>query len=70
MGFSKEDRILVKEMRAAKGYGARRLLKEFPLKPWSLSGLTRLLKNIEDTRRRAPQGAPGRGMGSLRAEYH
>ena len=45
-------------MRAAKGYGARRLLKEFPLKPWSLSGLTRLLKNIAVT------GSSGRKPGS------
>jgi len=40
---------LIKEMRAAKGYGVRRLLKEFSLKPWSLSGLNRLLKNIAVT---------------------
>jgi inhibitor of nuclear factor kappa-B kinase subunit alpha len=58
MGFSKEDRILIKEMRAAKGYGARRLLKEFPLKPWSLAGLSRLLKNIAVT------GSSGRKPGS------
>ena len=49
MGFSKEDRILIKAMRETKGYGARRFLKEFPLKSWSLSGLTRLLKNIDET---------------------
>ena len=49
---------MIKEMRAAKGYGARRLLKEFPLKPWSLSGLTRLLKNIAVT------GSSGRKPGS------
>ena len=36
-------------MRETKGYGARRFLKEFPLKSWSLSGLTRLLKNIDET---------------------
>ena len=49
MGFSKEDRILIKAMRETKGYGARRFLKEFPLKSWSLSGLTRLLKTIDET---------------------
>jgi len=49
MGFSKEDRILIKAIRETKGYGARRFLKEFPLKSWSLSGLTRLLKNIDET---------------------
>ena len=51
---------MIKEMRAAKGYGARRLLKEFPLKPWSLSGLTRLLKNIAVTGSSGRK--PGRGV--------
>ena len=37
------------ELRTAKGYGARRLLKEFPEKPWSLAALSRLLKNISVT---------------------
>src|SRR5579872_1381629 len=60
MGFSKEDRILIKEMRAAKGYGARRLLKKFPLKPWSLSGLTKQLKNIAVTGSSGRK--PGRGV--------
>ena len=49
MVFSKEDRILIKEMRLSKGYGAKRLLKEFPLKNWSLAGVKRLLKNITAT---------------------
>jgi hypothetical protein len=49
MVFSKEDRILIREMRVSKGYSARRFLKEFPLKRWSLAGLNRLLKNITVT---------------------
>src|SRR5580692_386201 len=49
MVFSKEDRILIRELREAKGYGAKRLLKEFPLKNWSLAGLSRLLTNIAIT---------------------
>lgn len=49
MVFSKADRILIKELRESKGYGTRRFLKEFPLKNWSLSGLTRLIKNIDAT---------------------
>ena len=49
MVFSKEDRILIRELRECKGYGAKRLLKEFPLKNWSLAGLKRLLKNIKVT---------------------
>ena len=49
MVFSKEDRILIHEMRIAKGYGAKLMLKEFLHKNWSLAGVKRLLKNIADT---------------------
>ena len=49
MGFSKDDRVLIKELRVEKGYGARRLKKEFPNKNWSLAGLIRLIKNITIT---------------------
>jgi hypothetical protein len=48
MVFSKSDRVLIQELRIAKGYGAKRLLKEFPLKNWSLAGLKRLLKSIAE----------------------
>jgi hypothetical protein len=49
MGFSKDDRILIKEMRIAKGYGARRLIKEFPAKNWPVASLSRLIKIIDIT---------------------
>lgn len=49
MGFSRGDKILIKELRESKGYGAKRFLKEFPLKNWSLAGLNRLIKTIEVT---------------------
>ena len=49
MVFSSDDRILIRELRASKGYGARRLMKEFPLKNWSIAGLNRLIKNITVT---------------------
>lgn len=49
MVFSNEDRILIHQMRIAKGYGAKRMLKEFPNKNWSLAGVKRLLKNITAT---------------------
>jgi inhibitor of nuclear factor kappa-B kinase subunit alpha len=49
MVFSKEDRILIHEIRIAKGYGAKRMLKDFPHKNWSLAGVNRLLKNIADS---------------------
>ena len=49
MVFSRDDRILIRELRECKGYGAKRLLKEFPLKNWSLAGLKRLLKGTAVT---------------------
>lgn len=58
MVFSKEDRVLIKELRVAKGYGAKRFIKEFPSKNWSLPGLSRLLKNVAIT------GSANRRIGS------
>lgn len=49
MVFTADDRVLIKELREHKGYGARRLLKEFPMKQWSLAGVSRLLKQISET---------------------
>jgi hypothetical protein len=49
MVFSQEDRVLIKELRAAKGYSARQFLKEFPLKNWSRAGLDRLIQKIAIT---------------------
>jgi hypothetical protein len=58
MVFSKEDRILIHEIRIAKGYGAKRMLKEFPHKNWSLAGVNRLLKNIADSGSSARKARP------------
>jgi len=49
MVFSAEDKILIKELRETKGYGARRLITEFPMKNWSLAGVSKLLKKIATT---------------------
>jgi hypothetical protein len=49
MVFSSEDRVLIKELRLAKGYGAKRFLREFPTKDWSLPGLSRLIKQLTST---------------------
>ena len=32
MAFTKEDKVLIKVLRQEKGFGAKRLLKEFPKK--------------------------------------
>ena len=47
MVFTKEDGILIKVLRQSKGYSARKLLKEFPVKDWSCSTLHRLLQQID-----------------------
>ena len=49
MTFTKEDRILIMELRVVKGYGAKRLLQEFLQKHWSLAAISRLLKQIAVT---------------------
>jgi hypothetical protein len=49
MGFTKEDKILIKVMRTEKGYSARKLLKEYPNRNWSLSSVNHLLKKIDST---------------------
>ena len=49
MAFTKEDKILIKVYRQEKGYGARRIMKEFPNRSWSLSSLSKLLNKIDQT---------------------
>ena len=58
MAFSNEDRILIHQMRIAKGYGTKRMLKEFPDKNWSSAGVGRLLKNITATGSSARKARP------------
>lgn len=49
MVFSKDDKILIKSLYEIKGYGARKLLKEFPQKNWTRGGLDTLIRKIRDT---------------------
>jgi inhibitor of nuclear factor kappa-B kinase subunit alpha len=49
MVFSKEDQILIQNLYEFKGYGAKRLIKEFPQKGWKLRGLNYLLKRLRET---------------------
>jgi len=58
--LSKEDRILIKIIRIEKGYGARKLISEFPRKNWSLASVHRLLCKIDKT------GSADRKLGSGR----
>jgi len=43
MGFTDGDRILIENLYIFEGYGAKKLIKEFPDKGWALSSLNKLL---------------------------
>jgi len=49
MVFSKEDKVLIKVLHQEKGYRAKKLMKEFPNKNWSLSSVKKLLTKIDQT---------------------
>jgi transposase len=49
MAISKEDAVLIKNLYLSKGYGARRLLREFPDKMWTRGGINKLLTKIRET---------------------
>jgi len=49
MVFSKEDKILIKNLRQLKGFSTTRFLREFKIKNWSRGGLDRLLSKIDRT---------------------
>jgi hypothetical protein len=49
MAFSEEDKFAIKFLRQNKHYGAKRLLKEFPQKGWTLGGLKKLVRKIDTT---------------------
>jgi len=47
--LSKEDRVLIKMLRVEKGYGAKRLMAEFPRRNLSLAAVKRPLQKIDAT---------------------
>jgi len=52
---------VIKFLKETKRDGAKHFLLEFPTKPWSLSGLKRLIKKIDDngsTKRATGAGLP------------
>jgi len=49
MVLTEEDKDAIKFLRDTKRYSAKRLLAEFPAKQWSLGGLNKLLKKIDET---------------------
>jgi len=59
--FSKEDKYHIKSLCELKGYSARRLIHEFPMKRQRLSSLNYLIKKIDETGsvdRRSGSGRP------------
>jgi len=49
MVFSKEDKVLIKNLRQLKTYTATRFLGEFKTKNWTRGGLKTLLEKIDCT---------------------
>ena len=52
MALIEEDKIAIKCLRENKNYGAKRILKKFPDKGWSLGGLSYLLQKFDQTANR------------------
>ena len=52
--LSKEDRVLIKMLRVEKGYGAKRLMAEFPRRNLSLAAVKHLLQKTDATNRKKP----------------
>lgn len=49
MVLSEEDRILIKNLYYFKGYGAKRLISEFPAKDWKKTTVNDFLKRLKET---------------------
>ena len=58
--FSADDRILTEKLCKFKNYGAKRLIREFPTKGWSVSSVNKLLKKLRDTNTTARRAGSGR----------
>lgn len=48
MGLNFEDRILIKNLYEHKGYGARKIVKEYPDKGWKIRTVSDFLKHFKD----------------------
>ena len=49
MVLSEEDHILIKNLYYFKGYGAKRLISEFPAKGWKKTTVNFFLKRLKET---------------------
>jgi len=50
MGLSKEDRILIKNLYELKGYGAKKLTKDFSAKEWKITTLNDFSRHLRQNR--------------------
>jgi len=46
MPFTKEDKILIKNLFELKGYTAKQLVREFPSKGWNVGSIYELLQKL------------------------
>jgi len=58
MVYSVDDCILIENLYKFKSYGAKKLIREFPGKGWTVSGLNKLLRKLRNTVRRQGSGRP------------
>ena len=61
MVLSEEDHILIKNLHYFKGYGAKRLISEFPAKGWKKTTVNDFLIRLEETgstKRKSGTGRP------------
>jgi len=47
--LTKGDRILISELNTLKGFGAKKLINEFPSKGWKVSTVSNFLDKLEKT---------------------
>jgi len=60
MAFSADGRILIENLCKFKNYDAKRLIREFPTKSWSVSSVNKPLKKLRDTNTTARCAGSGR----------
>jgi len=61
MVYSVEDRILIENLYKFRNYCAKKLIRKFPGKGWTVSGVNKLLRKLRNTgstRRRQESGRP------------
>ena len=60
MVLSEVDRISIKNLYYFKGYGAKRLISEFPAKGWKKTNVNDFLKRLKETGSTMPKSGGGR----------